>query len=124
MSLLQTLRRANWMARLALLWFALTLGVAVASPMVNPLAELLICGSVGMVKVTLNADGALSAEHNNEAHCPLCVAGGAAPPAFASVQPMPVQALTYVLPGRVIVVMTASTAALPPSRGPPASIST
>ena len=60
MTLLQTLRNTPWLARLALLWFALSLGVAVASPMVNPQEELVICISAGMVKVKLNADGSVS----------------------------------------------------------------
>jgi len=46
MPLLHTLRNTPWLAKLALLWFALTLGVAVASPLVNPQNELLICTAV------------------------------------------------------------------------------
>ena len=79
MTFLHTLRNTPWLAKLALLWFALTLGVAVASPMVNPQEELVICTSVGMVKVKLNADGSLSTEPSSEAQCPLCVVGSAAP---------------------------------------------
>lgn len=122
MALLNTLRNTPWLARLALLWFALTLGVAVASPMVNPQEELIICTSAGMVKVKLHADGSISTEASSELSCPLCVVGGAAPPAFASVQPAPVPALTWVRPGIAIVLLAASTAALPPSRGPPVAI--
>ena len=120
MSLLQTLRRSNWLAKLALLWFALTLGVAVASPMVNPQPELVICTSAGMVKVIIHADGSLSTEPSSEAQCPLCVLGSAAPPAFAALQPAPMPAQTGVKPGMATLVIAASTAAPPPSRGPPA----
>ena len=122
MTLLHTLRNTPWLARLALLWFALTLGAAVASPMVNPQEELIICTSAGMVKVKLHADGSISTEASSELSCPLCVVGGAAPPAFVSLEPAPVPALTYVQPGITSVLMAAPTAALPPSRGPPASI--
>jgi len=120
MTLLHTLRNTPWLAKLALLWFALTLGVAVASPMVNPQEELIICTSAGMVKVKLHADGSISTEAGSELSCPLCVVGGAAAPAFISLQPALVPALTYVQPGITIVLLAASTAAPPPSRGPPA----
>ena len=122
MTLLHTLRNTPWLARLALLWFALTLGAAVASPMINPQEELIICTSAGMVKVKLHADGSISTEASSELSCPLCVVGGAAPPAFVSLEPAPVPALTYVQPGITSVHVTASTAAPPPPRGPPASL--
>lgn len=48
---LNILRNSPWLARLALLWFALTLGVAVASPIVHPQEELVICTGSGMQKV-------------------------------------------------------------------------
>ena len=122
MHLLHTLRNTPWLTRLTLLWFALTLGVAVASPMVNPQEELIICTSAGMVKVKLNADGSISTEASNELSCPLCVVGGSAPPAAVSMQPAPVPALTDVQPGMARVQVTAFTAAPPPARGPPANL--
>lgn len=120
MTLLHTLRNTPWLARLALLWFALTLGAAVASPMVNPQEELIICTSAGMVKVKLHSDGSISTEASGELSCPLCVVGGA-PPAFVSLLPTPVPAPAYVQSGVASVHVTASTAAPPPPRGPPAS---
>lgn len=122
MTFLHTLRNTPWLARLALLWFALTLGVAVASPMVNPQQELVICSSVGMTKVTLNADGSLSTEPSNLAHCPLCVVGGAAPPVIMTALPEPAHTLGHVLQSIPAARIAAATAAPPPSRGPPASI--
>ena len=119
MSFLQSLRNTPWLAKLALLWFALTLGAAVASPMVNPQEDLIICTSASMVIVKLNADGSLSTEAGNELSCPLCVVGGATPPVFVSVQPVPEPALAHVQPGITNVQATASTAPPPPSRGPP-----
>jgi hypothetical protein len=120
MPLMHTLRNTPWLARLALLWFVMTVGVAVASPMVNPQQELIICSAAGMVKVKLHADGSISTEANSELSCPLCVVGNAAPPALVSLQPAPVLALTYVQPGIVIDPLVAHSAAPPPSRGPPA----
>jgi len=122
MHILHTLRNTPWLAKLALLWFALTLGVAVASPLVNPKDQLVICTSVGMVKVVLNADGSDSPIASAEAQCPLCVVGIAAAPAFVSLQPTPVQALTAEQPGVAPVLVAATSAALPPSRAPPASL--
>ncbi len=122
MSLLHTLRNSPWLAKLALLWFTLALGVAVASPLVNPQEDLLICTAAGMVKVKLHADGSISTEPSSELSCPLCVVGGAAAPAWASVPPAPARAVAGKLPCRVGVHVAASTAAPPPSRAPPASL--
>jgi len=118
MSLFQTLRKTPWLARMAMLWFAMTLGVAVASPMVNPQEELVICSTAGMVKVVLNADGTISTSPSAEAHCPLCVVGGA-PPSFVSVIAPPAQPLGRVLQSIPAARHAAATAAPPPSRGPP-----
>jgi hypothetical protein len=119
MTFLHTLRSTPWLAKLALLWFALTLGVAVASPMVNPQEELIICTSAGMVKVMLNADGSISTEASGELSCPLCVVGSAAPPTFVTVLSEPVQPLGYVLQSIPAAHIAVATAAPPPSRGPP-----
>ena len=119
MTLLQTLRNTPWLARLALLWFALSLGTAVASPMVNPQEELVICTSAGMARVILNADGSVSTLADSEARCPLCMVGSAAPPAFVVVLPEPVQPLAYVLQSIPAAHIAVATASPPPSRGPP-----
>jgi len=121
MSLLHTLRNTPWLARLALLWFALTLGVAVASPMVNPQEELVICTSAGMVKVKLLADGTLSTEASSELSCPLCVVGAGAPPLLGSALPELAQPLAHVLQSLPAPPWVVATAAPPPSRGPPAA---
>ena len=118
MSFLHTLRNIPWLAKLALLWFAVTLGVAVASPMVNPQQELLICTSVGMAKVVLADDGSVTTSPVAQAHCPLCVTGGV-PPGFVSLVFEPVLPLGRVLQSIPAAHIAALTAAPPPSRGPP-----
>ena len=118
MSILQTLRNTPWLAKLALLWFALALGAAVASPMVNPQQELMICSAAGMYKVTVNSDGSLSGTLVSEAHCPLCAVAGA-PPGFLSFPSVSTQALTDVRRVPVPDPVAACTAAPPPSRAPP-----
>lgn len=118
MSLLHTLRNTPWLARLALLWFALTLSVAVASPLVNPQHDLVICTTVGMVKVVLHEDGSVSTSPSSEVYCPLCVGGGA-PPVFVSLTFQSAQPLGHVLQSIPAVHIAALTAASPPPRGPP-----
>jgi len=119
MSLMHTLRNTPWLARWALLWFALTLGLAVASPLVDPQQELVLCTSAGMVKVRLHADGSLSTGLSSEVQCPLCLLGAAVPPAFAHGIAEPLQTMGDVLPGIPSAYHAVSTAAPPPSRGPP-----
>lgn len=118
MSLFHTLRSSPWLARLALLWFALTLGVAVASPLVHPQSELVICSGVGMQKVLLNDDGTVTTSSVSGMSCPLCLVGGA-PPQAAAFTVAPVHSLGHVLRSTPASHVVALTAAPPPARGPP-----
>ena len=118
---MQSLRNTPWLAKLALLWFVLTLGVAVASPMVHSPDKLVICTSVGMVEVEIHADGSISTERSNVAQCPLCVLGSAAPLDIAPLPPELVKLLTDVQPTGVVVSHVVSTSAPPPSCGPPSA---
>lgn len=118
MSLLHILRNTPWLAKLALLWFAVTLGVAVASPLVDPQQELLICTSTGMAKVVLHDDGSVTTSPVAEAHCPLCITCGV-PPSFVSPVFDPVLPLGRVLQSIPAARIAALTAPPPPSRGPP-----
>ena len=47
MRVMQTIRSLRWLARLVLAWFVLSIGVAVASPLVNPQGMELICSGSG-----------------------------------------------------------------------------
>ncbi|MDD2919277.1 DUF2946 family protein [Rhodoferax sp.] len=122
MDLLHTLRNAPWLARLALLWLALTLGAAVASPMVNPPTELVICTGAGMLKVVLADDGtvntAASSDTGDTLFCPLCLVGGAPPP-FVLNTLEATQPLSHVLQSIPAAIIAALTAAPPPARAPP-----
>lgn len=118
MTVLHTLRNTPWLAKLALLWFALTLGVAVASPLVNPQSEVMICSAAsGMVKVVLNADGSLDTV-SATMDCPLCMVGGAGTPVVQQTVQSPCP-LSHVLQSNPAAIIAAFTAAPPPSRGPP-----
>ena len=115
---LQSLRSAHRLARLVLVWFALSLGVAVASPIVSPQAMELICSGSGAVKMMVKtSDGLQEAGHVLD--CPLCVVAGSPPPA-ARVQAEPVQPLSHVLRPVPAAHIAWLTAAPLPARGPPA----
>lgn len=122
MTLLQTLRNAPWLAKLALLWFALTLGVAVASPMVQPQQALVICTGAGMLKVVLADDGtvrtAATSGTGEALFCPLCLAGGA-PAAVVVKMIEPPHGAGLLLTATPTVHMATSSAAPLPARGPP-----
>lgn len=124
MTLLHTLRNSPWLAKLALLWFALALGAAVASPMVNPQAELVICTGAGMLKVVLADDGTVttgaSADTGDGLFCPLCLLAGAPAPALIPTTQAPYP-VGHVLPNPRAARIAALTAAPLPARGPPSA---
>ncbi len=118
MSLLHTLRNSPWLARLALLWFALTLGAAVASPLVHTQSELVICTGMGMQKVVLNDDGTTTTSSVSGMSCPFCLVGGAPPQADVRAV-VPAHSLGHVLHSTPVGYIGGLTAAPPPARGPP-----
>ena len=66
----------RWVA----LWFVLSLGAAVASPMIQPQAMSLICSSAGAMQVIVQTDDGAIELGSHSLDCPLC-ANLAAPPA-------------------------------------------
>jgi hypothetical protein len=71
---MQTLRRARFLARLMLAGFALALGVAIASPIVQPKAMELVCAADGVMKlVAQGGEGGATTSHAHTLDCPLCV---------------------------------------------------
>jgi hypothetical protein len=120
MSILHSLRHCPFFARLALLWFAVSLGVAIASPMVNPQAMTLVCNAGGGVKLVLTDEGSTDAAQHTLA-CPLC-ASTSAPPLVPSVLLESQQALGQILHSIAIVRLATAIDLSPPSRGPPSLI--
>ena len=118
---MQFLRNAHQLARFVLAWFVLTLGVAVASPVVHPQAMELICSDAGVYKLVVRgeAEGGLVKNHTLE--CPLCVMGGGAPLVMTG----PVLPILFPVAERVQSVVSVPfvvyRAAPPPARGPPAT---
>ena len=115
---MQRLRNVKLIARLVLVWFALSIGVAVASPLISPVPMQLICSGTAFIKVvSLNADGTVPAS-GQTLDCPLC-AGIGAPPSVSVWKLGPVQPPVYLSPGIASVLSASASAAPLPPRGPP-----
>lgn len=113
------LRRTRILTSIVLAWFVLSLGVAIASPVVQPKTMQLVCTSAGAVKVVIQTnDGAdeLGAGHMD---CPLCALTGAPPPGAPLVRLPAVQPLALAVQSIPAARIAAATAAPPPARGPP-----
>ncbi|MGB2881626.1 MAG: hypothetical protein WBC08_07640 [Rhodoferax sp.] len=119
MRLMRTLRHFTTFTRLVLAWFVLSLGVAVASPIVKPQDILLVCTGAGAMKVLVKAaDGSTSDLGSTTLDCPLC-ATMAAPPPVVGLCAEPTQPLAYALQAIPSAHIAARTAAPMPARGPP-----
>ena len=78
---MQALRNASFLARLVLAWFALSLGAAVASPVLHPQGVQLVCSAGGALKLVLPADDGQAPQVRSGMDCPLCVSVDAPPAA-------------------------------------------
>ena len=117
---MQFLRNAHLLARFVLVWFALSIGVAIASPIVKPQAMELICSGSGVMKVLVKTDDGTREVASYTLDCPLCVTNSAPPPADAQMTAEPLQPLAYVLQSIPAAHIASLTAAPLPARGPPA----
>jgi hypothetical protein len=115
---MQTLRNAHLIARFMLVWFALSIGVAIASPMVKPQGLQLVCSGSGSMKVVASNDDGKSGSSSHTLECPLCASISAPPPmdivGFGSAAPQAYALLQPDTSPRACV-----WAAPPPARGPP-----
>jgi len=105
-------------ARWFLLWFALSIGAAIASPVVHPQAMELVCSSSGTVKAVVHTEDGAQEMGAGHMDCPLCAMVGAPP--VTPVVDLPVgqpQALAPrpLPPGPVVALASAPL----PARGPP-----
>jgi hypothetical protein len=117
---MQFLRNAHRISAFVLVWFALYIGVAIASPMVNPKGLQLVCSGSGGSKIASTGDDDSAPSGHHTLDCPLCAGVGAPPPveiaSFKSVQPV-----AFALQ-RIASAHIASASAAPmPARGPPVS---
>ena len=117
---MQTLRKLTFLGRLVLAWVVLSLGVAVASPIVKPQNVLLVCTGSGAMKVLVTADDGSTTEVGSASmDCPLCASFSAPPPPVAAPTVEPAQSLAYALQSIPAAHIAARTAAPLPARGPP-----
>lgn len=115
---MEKLRRAHRLVQLMLAWFALSLGVAAASPLVSPKAMEMVCSATGAMTLLVMTDDGLKEVVSVPQDCPLCVNGGAPPPVASSTLE-PFQPLAHVLQPIPAAHIAALTAAPLPARGPP-----
>jgi hypothetical protein len=117
---MQQLRHAIQITRLVLVWFVLSVGVAIASPVLNPKGMDMVCTGTGMMKLVVQGDDD-SAASAKTMDCPLCSAIGAPSPEFNTTLTQPSPLSFALLPIEAARIATATAPPLP-SRGPPTSI--
>lgn len=112
-------RLVGLFGRWVLLWFVLSLGAAVASPIVHPQAVELVCSTAGAVKAVVQTDEGAQELGASHADCPLCLPTGAPPAAEGRAVdlPLPQGRLARAIPAR----LPAPGAAPLEARGPPAA---
>ena len=115
---MQYLRNTPNIIRFVLVWFALSVGVAIASPIVQPKAMDMVCTSTGSMKLVVQGDEDSSTSAPSTLDCPLCASISAPPSALntALTQPSP---LSHALLPSVAAHIASLTAPPLPSRGPP-----
>ncbi|MRD48735.1 DUF2946 family protein [Caenimonas koreensis] len=116
---MQALRRAHFLARLVLAWFVLSLGVAVAAPIVNPVGMQLICSAGGVMKVLPASSSGEQPSTAQTMDCPLCASVSAPPPATLELVQLHQRAVALVAVEPESRIVQAE-AAPQPARGPPA----
>jgi len=116
---MRALRHLTFLHRCVLVWFVLSIGVAIAAPVVNPQSLELVCSAVGTVKVIAHTEDGAQEITTLGAHCPLCLIAGAPPPHQGSskvAEPAPLGRAVEPIPAARL---AAATAAPLPARGPP-----
>ena len=113
------LRQTKTLARLVLVWFALSLGVAMASSLVAPKSTELVCTSGGMLKLVAVDGNDSAVPSHGTMDCALCLPV-ALPPAPCTVQLAQPSPLSHALQATAAAHIASATAPPLPSRGPPA----
>ena len=121
-AMLHALRTSSMLARLVLAWFIVAMGVAVASPIVQPKAMELVCSAGGSMKmIVLGEDGQAVESGLHTLDCALCLATSVPVPPVGVWQ-APQQPLSHALQPVVAARIAALVGAPLPARGPPPSV--
>jgi len=118
---MQAFRQLRHLTRFVLVWFALSLGVAMASSLAAPKATELVCTSGGMVKLVAVDGTDSAAPSHGQLDCALCLPM-ALPPAPCAVPLVQVSPLSHALQPVAAAHIASATAPPLPSRGPPAQL--
>jgi hypothetical protein len=119
MRLMQNLRNAPYLLRIAAAWVLLSFCAAWASPLVAPQSFDLLCTDKGSMRLVQKTAGGDEATHLVE-HCGLCAAGALAAPPVASPSTQAKPSIAYALVPTRAAHMAWATRAPLPARGPPA----
>jgi len=116
-TLMQKVRHAFQLTRFVLVWFALSVGVAIASPVLSPKGMDMVCTGTGTMKLVMLGDDDAAAS-SLTLDCPLCASVAAPPPVLSTAltQPSPLAHAVQRIAAAHIAALTAPPL---PSRGPP-----
>ncbi len=93
-------------ARWVLAWFALSLGVAMASPLVNPHPLEMVCSGMGVMKLIIHTDSGSTEQAAPALDCPLCANLAAPPPSFLPALAVPANLAFTKLPIEIVRVVS------------------
>lgn len=118
---MHALRTSSLLARLILAWFVLTVGAAIASPIVHPQALQVVCTSGSSVKLVVGEDGGAAELGQHTLDCAMCL-GASAPPPPVQQHAQRHEPLAHALTPTVAANIAAIVGAPLPARGPPTSL--
>ena len=121
MSLMHTFRTSRQLARAALLWWCLALGLAAAMPSAQAHGSRMVCTASGMVMLVGADNGVPLGQAAHAMDCALCMVAGAPPSAASAIELLDsAQETRSAQP--IFTALTWRSAAPPPGRGPPAPV--
>ena len=115
---MERIRNSIQLARFVLVWFVLSLGVAMASPLVSTKAMNLVCTTGGVMKFVSSDDADSDTVQVQSTDCALCMAVGIPPAPVANHFTKP-SSLAHALHPIASAHIASATAPPLPSRGPP-----
>lgn len=116
---MHSLRQAKFVARLLLVWFVFSIGIASASPLVSPKAMELVCSSGGVMKLVSSDSNNADKDHNLMPDCAMCMLAALPSAPLGTTFDRPSD-LSHALYPRAAAYAPAATVPPLPSRGPPA----